>query len=54
MPLLYTLIAMQLEKIQNIVKLVDRLKSDPVFRYNCGFIVLGHVPSTSTAKTVII
>lgn len=48
MPLLYALIAMQLEKIKNIVKLVDRLKSDPVFRYNCGFDILGSVPSTST------
>jgi transposase len=48
LPLLYALIAMQLEKIQNIVKLVDRLKSDPVFRYNCGFGTLGSVPSTST------
>lgn len=48
LPLLYALIAMQLEKIQNTVKLVDRLKSDPVFRYNCGFGALGSVPSTST------
>ncbi|SNX53977.1 transposase [Thermoanaerobacterium sp. RBIITD] len=48
LPLLYALIAMQLEKIQNIVKLVDRLKSDPVFKYNCVFNVLGSVPSTST------
>ncbi|MGJ7046211.1 hypothetical protein [Thermoanaerobacterium thermosulfurigenes] len=35
--LLYVLVAMLLEKIQNIVKLVDRLKLDLVFRYNCGF-----------------
>lgn len=48
LPLLYALIAMQLEKINNIAKLVDRLKSDPVFRYNCGFGTLGSVPSTST------
>ncbi|MDP9751124.1 transposase [Thermoanaerobacter pentosaceus] len=48
MPLLYALIAMQLEKIPNIAKLVGRLKSDPVFRYNCGFNVLGPTPSTST------
>jgi len=48
LPLLYALIAMQLEKIQNIVKLVDRLKSDPVFRYSCGFEALGSVPSAST------
>ncbi|MBA1336048.1 MAG: hypothetical protein HPY66_2007 [Firmicutes bacterium] len=39
---------MQLEKIKTIAKLVDRLKSDPVFRYNCGFDVPGNVPSTST------
>lgn len=48
LPLLYALIAMQLEKIQNMVKLVDRLKSDPIFRYNCGFDIMGSVPSTST------
>lgn len=35
LPLLYNLIVMQLKKIKNIVKLVDRLKSDPVFIYNC-------------------
>ncbi len=48
LPLLYALIAMQLEKIPTIAKLVDRLKSDPIFRYDCGFNVLGPVPSTST------
>ncbi|MEG6567202.1 transposase, partial [Thermoanaerobacterium saccharolyticum] len=48
LPLLYALIAMQIEKIPTIAKLVDKLKSDPVFRYNCGFNVLGPVPSTST------
>ncbi len=48
LPLLYALIAMQIEKIPTIAKLVDRLKSDTVFRYNCGFNVLDPVPSTST------
>ena len=36
------------KKIPNIAKLVARLKSDPVFRYNCGFSVFGTTPSTST------
>ncbi|AST58301.1 transposase IS4 family protein [Thermoanaerobacterium thermosaccharolyticum] len=48
LPLLYALVAMQLEKIPNIAKLVARLKSDPVFRYNCGFSVFGPTPSAST------
>ncbi|HHV75112.1 MAG TPA: transposase, partial [Thermoanaerobacterium sp.] len=48
LPLLYALVAMQLEKIPNITKLIARLKADPVFRYNCGFSVFGPTPSTST------
>lgn len=48
LPLLYALAAMQLEKIENITRLVYRLKSDPVFRYNCGFKVLSSAASTST------
>jgi len=46
--LLYTLTAMQIEKIPKVNALVRRLKENPVFRYNCGFDVLGCVPSEST------
>ncbi|MDR5659763.1 transposase, partial [Serpentinicella sp. ANB-PHB4] len=47
-PLLYSLIAMQVEKIQTIKDLVSNLKQNPVLRYCCGFNVLGQVPSEST------
>jgi hypothetical protein len=39
---------MQVEKIQTIKDLVLNLKQNPVFRYCCGFDVLGRVPSEST------
>lgn len=48
MPLLYSLIALQLEKIKNVKGLVQRLHSDPMFRYNCGFSILETPPSEST------
>ena len=51
--LLYALIAMQVEKITSIKSLVTRLKEDPVFRYSCGFDVLGRVPSESTFSRFI-
>lgn len=46
--LLYALVAMQVEKIKYFNKLVDRLKTDPIFRYNCGFNILEETPSAST------
>jgi len=46
--LIAALIAMQVEKIPTIKHLVKRLNEDPVFRYSCGFEVLGSVPSEST------
>lgn len=45
--LIYALIAMQVEKIQTIKDLVQKLKENPVLRYCCGFEVLGKVPSES-------
>jgi transposase len=48
MPMLYSLIAMQVEKIKYRKQLVDRLTSDPVFRYNCGFSVLDITPSQAS------
>lgn len=47
-PMLYSLVAMQVEKIKYRKQLVDRLTCDPVFRYNCGFSVLGLTPSESS------
>jgi transposase len=46
--LLYSLVATQVEKISTFKKLVERLKTDPVFRYTCGFNVLDEPPSAST------
>lgn len=46
--LIYSLIAMQIEKIQSIKDLALKLKENPVLRYCCGFDVLGKVPSEST------
>lgn len=46
--LIYSLLAMQIEKIQNIKHLVLKLKENPVLRYCCGFDILGSVPSEST------
>lgn len=45
---LKALIAARLEQIPTTAALVRRLKSDPVFRYNCGFEVFGNVPSEAT------
>ncbi|WP_102400992.1 transposase [Haloimpatiens massiliensis] len=45
--LLYALVAMQVEKIKYFNKLVDRLATNPVLRYNCGFNLLEKTPSAS-------
>lgn len=42
------LIAMHLEKIPTIKKLVQYLNENPAFRYSCGFSVLSTLPSEST------
>jgi len=46
--LIYSLIAMQVEKIETIKDLSTKLKENPVLRYCCGFKVLGSTPSEST------
>ena len=46
--LLYAFIAMQIERIPTVKDLVKKLRENPVLRYNCGFDVLGKVPSEST------
>lgn len=42
------LIAKQVCGIQTVTQLVERLKSDVVFRYDCGFSTNGSVPSSAT------
>lgn len=46
--LLCAFIAMQIERIPTVKDLVKKLRENPVLRYNCGFDVLGRVPSEST------
>ena len=46
--LIYSLIAMQIEKIHSIKDLVLKPKENPILRYCCGFDVLGKVSSEST------
>lgn len=41
-------LAQQIEQIPTHAALVDRLESDPVFRFSCGFKVMGKVPSQAT------
>ncbi|MGL4992311.1 MAG: transposase [Sarcina sp.] len=43
-----SLIAMQVNKIKTFKDLVLNLKTNPILRYNCGFEILGKVPSTAT------
>lgn len=51
--MLRSLIAKQLEAIPNIAKLVERLRTDPSFRYHCGFNAFGTVPSEATFSRFI-
>ncbi|QXM06950.1 transposase [Crassaminicella indica] len=46
--LIYSLLAMQVERIPTIKDLVLKLKENPILRYSCGFEVLGKTPSEST------
>lgn len=52
-PVLYALIAMQLEQIRTVKALVKRLKYDPVFRYCCCFNVCGQIPSEATFSRIL-
>ncbi len=47
-PIIYALIAQQIEQIPTRAALVKRLQEDPSFRYSCGFKVIGDVPSEAT------
>ncbi len=51
--MLYSLIAMKIENIKTIKAFVIRLKSDPVFRYNCGFSFSDPIPSESRFSSFI-
>lgn len=51
--MIYSLIAMQVLKINRISELVSQLKDNPVLRYTCGFKVIGKVPSESTFSRFI-
>lgn len=47
-PIIRALLAQQIEQIPTRAALVRRLVTDPVFRYVCGFNVIGKVPSEAT------
>ena len=47
-PIIYALIAMNIEKMHRVKNLVLQLNQNPVLRYCCGFDILGKVPSEST------
>lgn len=51
--MLRALLAKRLENIKYTKTLVERLKSDPVFRYTCGFPVAGKTPSEATFSRFI-
>ena len=51
--LLRALIAAKVEQIPTTAALVRRLKSDPVFRYICGFDIIGPVPSEATFSRLL-
>jgi hypothetical protein len=51
--MLRALLAMRLENIKYTKTLVERLKSDPVFRYTCGFPVASKTPSEATFSRFI-
>jgi len=51
--MLRALLAKRLENIKYTKTLVERLKSDPVFRYTCGFPVVSKVPSEATFSRFI-
>lgn len=53
LPILYSLISMQVEKISTVAALVARLQSDPIFRYNCGFDLRKLPPSEATFSRFI-
>lgn len=51
--MIYSLIARVVERIPTIKHLVKRLKSDPFFRFDCGFLLSDDVPSESSYSRMI-
>ncbi len=51
--LLSVLLAMQTEQISNIKALVQKLKTEPMFKRNCGFDYLDNTPSEATLNRFI-
>ena len=46
--LINAFIAMQVERIPTLTDLSEKLKTNPILRYCCGFNILGKTPSTAT------
>lgn len=51
--MLRSLIAKEVEGIKNYKTLIKRINNDPIFRYTCGFSVIGKAPSASTYSRFI-
>ena len=47
-PIVRALLAQQIEQIPNRKTMIKRLNDDPVFRYVCGFDIIGNLPSEAT------
>lgn len=51
--MVYSLIARMVERIVTIKDLIKRLKRDPVFRYDCGFLHSDQIPSEASYSRMI-
>ena len=51
--MIYSLIARVVERILTIKQLVDRLKMDPFFKFDCGFLLSDDVPSEASYSRMI-
>ena len=50
---IYSLIALEVERIPTIKHLVKCLKHDPFFRYDCGFLLSDDVPSEAPCSSMV-
>uniref|UniRef100_UPI0028A646F2 transposase n=1 Tax=Litoribacterium kuwaitense TaxID=1398745 RepID=UPI0028A646F2 len=51
--MVYSLIARVVERIVTMKDLVKRLKRDPIFRYDCGFLHSDQIPSEASYSRMI-
>lgn len=51
--MIYSLVARVVERIPTIKQLINRLKMDPFFRFDCGFLLSDDVPSEASYSRMI-